>query len=355
MPVLLWMARFVGSTVTLVVNLVLSAALFVFSAYLFTIPQEDATVPAYILRGIAAIWMWAAVWHYLKHGVLQRPKPVPSTEKSKPTTAQGLLSTLGCFASIGAMLVTGVVVGAWADWAYQGLSGDDATHPARRVFDGALDVAQRASQNPEDYVGYFVAFVATMTVLRVITAAGGRRRQTPQAESSRAARRKQRRASGGGTNRPEPSSAQARPGPSSSPQIGPTSAPRTSNSGRTIDDPMLGVLRRDDSAGGWRLADPRTDVGSLLILSDGEPTRAQMELGRSLVQRSFEALLRSSEAARPAAQANGVGLPRFTVTESIVGSGKGAYPTVTMRLKCESDAARTYEVVSSDGLQTFSA
>jgi hypothetical protein len=116
---------------------------------------------------------------------------------------------------------------------------------------------------------------------------------------------------------------------------------------------MLGVLRRDDGAGGWRLANPRSDVGSLLIQAAGEPTSAQMEIGRSLVQRSFEALLRASEAARPAAQANGVGLPRFTVSESIVGAGKTGHPTVTMRLKCEGDAARTYEVTSTDGMQTF--
>jgi hypothetical protein len=118
---------------------------------------------------------------------------------------------------------------------------------------------------------------------------------------------------------------------------------------------MLGVLRRDDGAGGWRLANPRTDVGSLLILAEGEPTSAQMEVGRSLVQRSFEALLRASDAARPAAQANGVGLPRFTVAESIVGDATSGHPSVTMRLKCEGDAARTYEVTSKDGMQTFRA
>ena len=116
---------------------------------------------------------------------------------------------------------------------------------------------------------------------------------------------------------------------------------------------MLGVLRRDDSAGGWRLANPRAEVGSLVIRADGEPTSAQMEIGRSLVQRSFEALLRASEAARPAAQANGVGLPRFTVADSVVGEVKGDHPTVTMRLKCEGDAARTYEVTSTDGMETF--
>lgn len=118
---------------------------------------------------------------------------------------------------------------------------------------------------------------------------------------------------------------------------------------------MLGVLGRDDGAGGWRLANPRTDVGSLLILAQGEPTTVQMEIGRSLVQRSFEALLRASEAARPAAQANGIGLPRFTVAESIVRDAKGGHPAVTMRLKCEGDATRTYEVTSTDGMQTFRA
>lgn len=355
MPILLWLARFVGSTVTLVVNLALSSGLFLLSAYLFTIPQDDALVPAYILRGIAAIWMWAAAWHYLKHGVLQRPKTVPSKEKAKPTTAQGVLATLGCFASLGAVGVTAVVVGAWADWAYRGLSGDDATHPARRTLDAAVDAAQQASQNPDEYFGVIVAVVATLIVLRVVTAAARRGRPAPQEERARAARRKQRRSASGGTNRPEPSTSPGRPAPSSASQPGPTSAPRTSNSGRTIDDPMLGVLRRDDGAGGWRLVNPRSDIGGLLLVADGEPTSAQMDVGRSLVQRSFEALLRASEAARPLAQANGVGLPRFTVIESLVRPSDGAHPIVTMRLRCESDDARVYEVTSSDGLQTFGA
>lgn len=337
MPILLWLARFVGSTVTLAINLVVSSGIFLLSAHLFAIDDPDAYVPANILRGLAAIWMFGAVWSYLKHGVLQRPKPVPTQGKTKPTGGEVAVSSLGCFAMLGAAAATAVFVGPWADWTYQGLVGGDATHPARATLTRVLDNAERVGDNPDQYFGYFVGIALTLVVLRVVAAAGSRttKKGTPQQtrEERVRARREEK------AERP----------------AGPSSAPRVSASGRTIDDPMLGTLRRDDNIGGWRLANPRSDIGSLVIVAPDEPTDTQMEVSRSLVQRSFEALLRASEAARPAAQANGVGLPRFTVAESIVGKADGAHPTVTMRLRCESDTDRIYEVRSTDGMQTFRA
>ena len=117
---------------------------------------------------------------------------------------------------------------------------------------------------------------------------------------------------------------------------------------------MLGTLRRDDEAGGWRLQNPRSGVGDVLILAEGEPSEGQLTAAHAIVQRSFEVLLRASEAAVPAAKANGVGLPRFSMIDSIIHAGDGRHPRVTTRLRCDADPGRVYEVTSSDGMHTFS-
>ena len=46
--------------------------------------------------------------------------------------------------------------------------------------------------------------------------------------------------------------------------------------------------------------------------ADGPDPHA-LELARQTIQRSFEVLLRASDAARVVAQKRGVGLPRFTI------------------------------------------
>lgn len=357
MPILAWLARFVGSTLALAFNLIAASGLFLLSAHLFALDDADAAVPAYILRGIAAIWMFGATWHYLKHGVLQRPKPVPAREKAKPTGIEAARSAVGCFAMLGAVIATALFVGSYADWVYRGLVGDDRSHPARMALERVMDGAQAVARDPSRFFGYYIAIAVGLVVLRVVSAWGSRPRQTMSPQAVREERlRKHREKKAADARREAKASGTVPASAGSAPRemsVGPTSAARVSNSGRTIDDPMLGSLRRDDSVGGWRLANPRTDIGSLVIVAAAEPSSAQMEMGRSLVQRSFEALLRSSDAARAAAQANGIGLPRFTVAESIVGEADGAHPKVTMRLRCEGDATRTYEVSSTDGMQTF--
>ncbi len=71
------------------------------------------------------------------------------------------------------------------------------------------------------------------------------------------------------------------------------------------------------------------------------------------MQRSFEVLLRSSEAARPKAQAKGVGLPRFTIAAAVVGADTGNSTPVTIHLHCDSDKGTDYAVRSTDNLHTF--
>lgn len=357
MPMLLYVVRLLTSTLALAFNLIASTGLFLFSAHLFALDDPDVQVPAYIVRGIAAIWLFSAAWHYLKHGVLQRPKPVPSREKGRPTGIEAARSSVGCVATLGGVVATALLVGPYADWAYRGFVGDDLSHPARMALERVMNSAQAVAQDPRRLFGYSIAIALGLVVLRVVSAWAAQPRQTLSPQEVRQERlRKHREKKEAAARRAARPSATVPATAGSAPRemsVGPTSAARVSNSGRTIDDPMLGSLRRDDSVGGWRLANPRTDIGSLVIVAAGEPSSVQMEMGRSLVQRSFEALLRSSDAARAAAQANGIGLPRFTVAESIVGEATGAHPKVTMRLRCQGDDTRVYEVSSTDGMQTF--
>ncbi len=159
MPLLLWLSRLVSSTITFAVHLVVSGGLFIVSALLLTLPDPDASVVGSVVRGIAAIWLWAATWHYLLRGVLQRPAAPRDAQRSKPTGAQAAIGTLGCLASLGAVVVVYLAVGPWADWVVAGFTGEDPTHPARVLFDRGLVELEAAAQQPERFVGYFVAAV----------------------------------------------------------------------------------------------------------------------------------------------------------------------------------------------------
>ena len=80
---------------------------------------------------------------------------------------------------------------------------------------------------------------------------------------------------------------------------------------------------------------------------DGPDAHA-LDLARQAVQRSFEVLLRASEAARPMAQSRGVGLPRFTIAAVRVGAGSA--PDVS--LTC--GATQTLPTSTSSGRPTSS-
>jgi hypothetical protein len=85
----------------------------------------------------------------------------------------------------------------------------------------------------------------------------------------------------------------------------------------------------------------------------GGPDSHAVDLARQAVQRSFEVLLRASDAARPIAQSRGVGLPRFTI--GAVRVGPGSAPEVAVHLRCDGDASYEYVVRSLDKLNTFKA
>ena len=123
--------------------------------------------------------------------------------------------------------------------------------------------------------------------------------------------------------------------------------------GLAREDRLLGALKFSSSDGGWWA---HRDEGGFPIHMAGEvdgPDVHALDLARQAVQRSFEILLRASEAARPIAQTRGVGLPRFTIAAVRVGAGSA--PDVSLHLRCDADAAHEYVVRSSDKLQTFKA
>ena len=119
------------------------------------------------------------------------------------------------------------------------------------------------------------------------------------------------------------------------------------------EDRVLGPLSYSSSDGAWWAR--RADGGLSLQLSGPAegPTDEIRTTARQVVQRSFEVLLRASDAARPEAQRRGVGLPRFTITTARVEPGNP--PAVTLHLRCEADAGHDYVVSSTDGLTTFRA
>ena len=137
MPVLPWVSRVVRATCWFAVNLAIVTVLFLFSANLAGQPDEDARNGALFVRGLASFWLYIAAWTWFVRGVLQRPaKP---SEKRKPTGAEALKGTLGCLANLVPIPFVFVFVGRWADWAWAGIRGEDASHPARLAADRLLD------------------------------------------------------------------------------------------------------------------------------------------------------------------------------------------------------------------------
>lgn len=356
MAVLRWLSRLVGSTLAWLFNAVLSLGLFLLSAHMFAMDDPDGVVFAYVMRGVAAIWLFGATWHYVKHGVLQRPRTRPARRAAgeKVSHREGLLATVGCLAGLGGALVTAGVVGPYADWVYAGLLSDDPAHPVQQMLRQAAEGAFRVAADPAPYLGGFVAVMLALFALRAVGATGTRPAPAGQGEGDTRRRRRRsrdRQRSGDAGRSQAPTGT---PQTTSPPRRAPQAAPRVSGSGRTITAPMLGAFRRDDEAGGWRLMSPRDDVGGLLIKAQGEPREAQFVAAHAIVQRTFEVLLRAADAAAPAAKADGMALPRFTVADSVVHDEGGERPRVTIRLRAQ-DGGRVYEVSSTDGMQTFVA
>jgi hypothetical protein len=333
--VLRWCLRLVDATALCLLHVAIASGLFLLSAFILAQSEQDAATAGRIVRGLAAIWMWSALWHYVWRGVLQRPKASVSG-RAAASGVRAVASTLGCLGSVGAMAAIYVLAGPWADWAYAGLAGQDGAHPARAALERGLARVDAWLADPAAIRRAALGVGGVIAIYAIVSALAREPKPGPKQGAA-------------GTR--EPAAPVPRGG---APLHTRGSKPGAKPPVTSIDDPVLGRLRWDGRAGGWRPAEQREGLPGLVVRTDGTPpTEAQRDLARALLQRTFETLLRGSEAARPAATANGIGLPRFTLREAVVEPDTGRRPAVMLTLRCEGDPGRTYTVRSVNGMDTF--
>ncbi|HTV00685.1 MAG TPA: hypothetical protein VMF13_09120 [Luteitalea sp.] len=386
MPVLRWIAHVYRATFWLAINLAIVAGLYLLSAHLGR-QGPDSQPGLYIFRGIASLWLFAALWSWAVRGVLRRPAPV--ADKKKITKAEATRGTAGCLARLAVAAVAFVVLGNYAEWVYDGLIGSDPRHPARQWLDRATALATGVSEHPDVYVPY-IAWLAVGAVLlyamasflaspRRMTAreargaspvvarpgSTSRKHRRPDVaaanEAALAAARKHGAAAAAGSARAvgvaHEGAHRTDPAPAHPDHLF-GKAERT-NSGQRRggrEDAVLGALHFSSGDGVWWARRDGSDQFPVRIeAGEDGPSGSQIEIARAIVQRSFEALLRGTEAARPAALAKGVGLPRFTIATAVVGGDNGRNTPATLHLRCDGDPKTDYVVRSVDHLQTFTA
>lgn len=372
MPVVQWFAHVLRATFWLAINLAVVTALFLLSAHLGTQPGEDERHVSLFIRGVASLWLYIAAWTWVVRGVFKRP--APPAHKGKVTGKEAAKGSLGCLANLVPIPLVFIFVGRLADWAWAGIKGPDSSHPARQASEVVERNVLYAFNHFESWLPWAVAAIVVYNVVKAMFKARargqGRNRGTASTTSGRthvqganeatlAKLRQKGNKPGRGMNRPaaeRPILAQA--GIPSAQTVGAAHAgahgqPPRSASGPAHEDRVLGALRFSSSDGGWWAH--REDGGFAVHLAGGAegPEAPTLDLARQAVQRSFEVLLRASEAARPIAQSRGVGLPRFTIGALRVGAGSA--PDVSLHLRCDADANHEYVVKSTDKLQTFKA
>lgn len=379
MPVLAWFAQLLRAVVRYAVHLGICTGLFLLSAYFATRPDPDERNATYFFRAVGAIWLFIATWNFVAYGVLGRPRPVPDRSKAKPSGAEAARGAVGCLGRVALMAATYVVAGRAADWAWAGISGPDPQHPARRAVDRLLADAPGTFDRALPWVPWMLAGLALFTIAKAIVGASRRnrrhRRQDALARNEATLKRlpEHVRTSNDSTlqrlrkRRPTPATRPvpearhreilAAAGAASAATVGAAhagahraDASRVA-SGAAREDRVLGALSWSSADGAWWANRPD---GGFPVRIDGSrdaPDPQALETARHAVQRSFEALLRASEVVRPAAQARGVGLPRFSI--GAVRVAPGTPPTVTLHLQCDSDSGHEYVVRSTDGLNTF--
>jgi len=368
MPLLQWLARLTRATVWMAVHLTIAAALLLLSAYFFARGGADDANGGYFFRVVGSVWLYAAAYSYIARGILQRPPAAPLVKGEKPNTTAVVKNSGGCVLIIMAIGAAFVLGGRAADWAWAGIAGPDARHPARVAADRVLYTLQDAATRPDAYAPYAVGLVVALLVLRVL---GRMASPTPTMTAPQA-------------RQPAPSPV-ARPGSTTRATTGKrkghsvaeanaaalataaaaASARTTDNSTATSagmgsrldtrEDRVLGSLFWSAADGAWQARNHEASHNMAIRIEAGPsgPTSHQIDLARSAVQRSFELQLRASDAARPKALAKGVGLPRFTIAAISVGADAAAATPVTVHLRCEGDTTTDYAVRSTDGMHTF--
>ena len=386
MPVLRWIAHVFRATFWLALNLAIVTALFLVSAHMGR-QDDDARNGLYFFRFIASTWLFAALWSYVARGLMRRPAPV--ADKKKVTKSEAARGTVGC---VGRLILIGigyVVLGHYAEWAYDGLIGSDARHPVRQLADRLLASGVQLTEQPEVYMPYIVGGIVAFIVVYAVAGYLASPRPMSASEARKAGKaptlpgfpgRKQRRPDVAAANEAALAAARRHGAGNAAGSAGAVGAAHagahrtdpapphpdhrfgkaeraSAGQGRgTREDAVLGALSWSSSDGAWWARRGHAETFPVRI-DGGEdgPTTAQLDLARAVVQRSFEALLRGSDAARPAALAKGVGLPRFTIAAVRIGQESGKDTPVTLHLRCDGDAKTDYIVLSTDGLHTFKA
>lgn len=351
MSLLRWLASVLRSSIWLVVNLAVALLAFGASAALFAQTDEDLRVPAILLRTVGAFWLYIALWNWLVRGVFMRP-PAPARAKpAKPTGAEAARGAAGCFANLIGVGLAWVVLGSLADAAWAGYHGGDPSHPARRIVDRGLAVLNGVVDQPDYYIprifGGLVALLVFNTMLaRLVSQSTTFRRPADARKANqKQARRGQPPAGASPAQIPTRAGAaveKAHGGAHASPRRG------------TREDAVLGTLRYAASDDGWWARQGGEEFPIRLEADEEGPSNVQLDLARAVVQRAFEAQLRGSDAARTAAQARGVGLPRFTIVSASVGADSGPATPLTLHLRCEGDDRHQYTVRSVNALHSFS-
>lgn len=351
MPLLRWLASVFRSSIWLVVNLAVAALAFGASASLLAQTDEDMRVPGMVLRTVGAFWLYIALWTWVVRGVFMRPPPPARARQAKPTGAEAARGAAGCVGNLLGVGLAWLVVGGLADAAWAGYHSGDPSHPSRRLADRGLALLDAVAARPDAYLPWLFGGVVALLVLNAML---GRLASQPAA-TARAAKSKTQGTRDGRGRRPTSGSSPAqiptRAGAAIEKAHGGVHG--SSRSG-TREDGVLGTLRYAAADGGWWARQGGETFPIRIEAGQDGPSTAQLDLARAVVQRAFEAQLRGSDAARTAAQARGVGLPRFTIVSASVGADSGAATPLTLHLRCEGDDRHQYTVRSVNALHSFS-
>ncbi|BCS35697.1 hypothetical protein TBR22_A49310 [Luteitalea sp. TBR-22] len=340
MSLLAWLGHVLKASVWFAFHILVASGLFLLSANVATQPEAGAA--AIFIRIFATFWLYVAAWKWLVRGVLARPEP-PQDRGRKPTGAEMARSSLGCLANLVPLPFVFWVVGRLADDAWAGLTGPDPRHPAR-VAAGRLLVALYFLI---DHAHLWVPYgVAALFALAILTIVHGKRRverhRGATVQDANAQTLSRLRARKGGA--PARGTAASSTGDPRHLRSGPPAPP--ARGARRL-DVVLGELAWSSAESAW-WAQRQDGFPVLVAGSPDGPDAAALTQAHQVVQRSFEVLLRASEAARAEAQARGVGLPRFTIAAAHVGG-----TDTRLHLRCDADASHDYLVRSTDGLHTF--